>query len=173
MVSLDGFIEGPGKNIDWHVWDEEMSSYMGNFFNRVDLLLLGRVTYELMLNFWPNVTTEDPVITDRMNNLPKIVFSRKLDQVEWKSKLIKNNIKEEINNLKNMPGKDMVMFGGADIASTFIQMNLVDEYQIFVNPVVLGQGTPLFKDIKEKLPLKLLKTQSFRCGNVLLSYSKK
>lgn len=173
MVSLDGFIEGPGKNIDWHVWDEEMSSYMGNFFNRVDLLLLGRVTYELMLNFWPNVTTEDPVITDRMNNLPKIVFSRKLDQVEWKSKLIKNNIQEEINNLKNMPGKDMVMFGGADIASTFIQMNLVDEYQIFVNPVVLGQGTPLFKDIKEKLPLKLLKTQSFRCGNVLLSYSKK
>jgi dihydrofolate reductase len=173
MVSLDGFIEGPDKDIKWHVWDDEMNKYMRSFFNRVDLLLFGRVTYELMFDFWPQVTTEDPVIAERMNNLPKIVFSRHLKKVEWNSKLVKDNIQKEINYLKQTKGKDMVIFGGADIASTFMQMDLIDEYQIIVNPVILGGGTPFFKGIQKKIELKLIRSQSYRCGNVLLSYKSK
>ncbi|CAN5507532.1 dihydrofolate reductase family protein [soil metagenome] len=170
MVSLDGLIEGPDKNIDWHVWDEEMSQFMGSFFNRVDTLLFGRVTYEMMLDFWPTATTEDPVITERMNNLPKIVFSRTLDQMTWNSRLIKENIPGEIHKLKQQAGKDMVLFGGADIATTLIGEGLIDEYQIIINPVVLRKGKPLFKGLQKGFKLNLIKSKSFNSGNVVLNY---
>lgn len=173
MVSLDGFIEGPNRDIDWHVWDKEMDQYMIDFFGTVDLILLGRVAYQLMESYWPTpaATTDDPIIADKMNNLPKIVFSKTLDEVEWNNtRLVKENITAEISQLKQHPGKDLVLFGGAGIAAAFMQLNLLDEYRIIVNPVVLGSGTPLFKSVKEKLHLKLLKTKTFGSGNVLLCY---
>lgn len=170
MVSLDGYIEAPGRDIYWHVWDDEMNGFMGDFFNRVDTLLFGRNTYELMLSYWPTTTSEDPVITERMNNLPKIVFSRTLEKVEWNSRLMKDNALEEIIGLKQQPGRDMVIFGGANLASWFMRHQLIDEYQLIVNPVVLGWGTPLFLNIQEKFNLKLMSSQAFQCGNIVLHY---
>ncbi len=106
-----------------------------------------------------------------MNNLPKIVFSKTLQKVEWNnSRLVKENIVEEISTMKQQPGKDMVIFGSGSIVSTFMQLGLIDEYRIIVNPVVLGKGKPLFKGINDKLNLKLLKTKTFSSGNVLLYY---
>jgi dihydrofolate reductase len=126
-----------------------------------------------MASYWPSATaaTNDPIVADKMNNLSKIVFSKTLSSVEWNNtRLIKENIGEEISNLKKKPGKDIAIFGSSDLALTFIQLDLIDEYRIIVNPVVLGDGKSLFKGIKDKLDLKLVKTKSFKSGNVLLYY---
>ena len=173
MVSLDGFIEGPNRDIAWHVWDNEMNKYMNDFFPTIYTIILGRVAYQLLADFWPTPASaaEDSTITNYMNNLPKIVFSRTLSTVEWNnSRIVKENIAEEITKLKQQPGKDLVIFGGAAIASTFMQLDLIDEYRLIVNPVILGSGNPLFKGINDRLNLKLLNTQTFSCGNVLLIY---
>jgi dihydrofolate reductase len=106
-----------------------------------------------------------------MNNLSKIVFSKTLEKVDWKnSRLVKGNITEEILKLKQQPGKDMVIYGSGSIVSALTQLCLIDEYQIFVNPIVIGSGKPLFKGLKNRLNLELIKTKTFNCGVVLLHY---
>ncbi len=173
MVSLDGFFEGPNGEMDWHNVDEEFNEFAKDQLNSVDVLLFGRRTYELMASYWPtpSATRDSPSIAEKMNALPKIVFSRTLEEVGWNnSRLIKENIAEEISSLKQRPGKDLIIFGSANLAVSLIQMNLIDEYRIIVNPVVLGKGKPLFKGIHDKLNLKLLKTETFDSGNVLLYY---
>ncbi len=173
LVSLDGYFEGPNREIDWHNVDEEFNEYAIDFLNSVDTLLFGRVTYQLMASYWPTPTAiaNDPIVAEKMNSLPKIVFSRTLEKVEWKNtRLVKEAIAEEISKLKQQPGKDSAIFGSSDLALTFIQHGLIDEYRIIVNPVVLGNGKPLFKGIKDRLNLKLLKTKVFRSGNVCLYY---
>ena len=173
MVTLDGFFEVPNREIDWHIVDEEFNEYAIDLLNSVDVLLFGRVTYELMASYWPtpSATTDDPIVADKMNNLPKIVFSKTLKKTEWKNtRLVKENIAEEITKLKHQPGKNLAMFGSSDLALSLIQMGLIDEYRIIVNPVVLGNGKSLFKGINEKLNLKLLKTKTFSSGNVMLYY---
>ena len=169
------------RNWNWHVWDDEMEKYMSNFLNNVDGILLGRVAYQLLADYWPvavpkttiprNPGEEHPLIIERMNSLPKIVISKTLDKVEWKnSTLIKVNIKDEILKLKQQPGKDLVLFGGANIASSLQQLGLIDEYRIILNPVILSGGNLFFKDIRDKLSLTLLNVRTFSCGNVLLYY---
>jgi dihydrofolate reductase len=173
LTTLDGFYEGPNKEIDWHNVDEEFNEFAIEQLNSVDVLLFGRVTYELMASYWPTpaATTNDPIVADKMNSLPKIVFSKTLSSVEWQNtRLVKENIAEEISKLKQQPGKDLIIFGSSDLAATLIQHGLIDEYRIMVNPVVLGNGKSLFKGINHKLNLKLLKTKTFRSGNVLLYY---
>jgi len=126
-----------------------------------------------MAKYWPTpaAATDDPIVADKMNRLPKIVFSRTLSSVDWQNtRLVKGNMAEEISKLKQQPGKDLIIFGSANLAATFIQHGLLDEFRIMVNPVVLGNGKPLFKGIKIKLNLKLLKTKTFGSGNVLLYY---
>jgi dihydrofolate reductase len=167
MVSIDGFVEGPNRELDWFVWDEEMEKYMTDFFSTVDTFLYGRVAYELMVNYWPSVTSE---FGNKMNSMSKIVFSKTLEKVEWNAILVKENIAEEISKIKQEPGKDLVLFAGAGILSTFMQLGLIDEYRLIVNPVVLGKGNPLFKGLNDKLYLKLLGTKTFSCGNVILYY---
>jgi dihydrofolate reductase len=173
MVSLDGFFEGPNQDINWHNVDDEFNQFAIEQTSTVDTLLFGRVTYQLMASYWPtpSATTDDPIVADLMNRLPKIVFSRTLQKAEWhNTRLIKDNIAEEISKLKQQPGKDLALFGSANLLSTLMQMDLIDEHRIMVNPVVLGSGNPLFKGIKDKLDLKLLKTRTFSSGNVLLYY---
>jgi dihydrofolate reductase len=148
-----------------------MAKYAIDLLDSIDTILFGRVTYELMASYWPTATNQDPIITDAMNNLPKIVFSKTLEKAEWKnSRLVREVIPGEILRMKQQPGKNMVIFGSASIVSTFTQLGLIDEYRLIVNPVVLGSGKPLFKDIKERINLKLLKTKTFNCGNVILYY---
>jgi dihydrofolate reductase len=173
MVTLDGFFEGPNGEIDWHKVDEEFNQFAIDQLNSVDVLLFGRVTYELMASYWPTpaATADDPIVAEKMNTMPKIVFSRTLEKAEWNNtRLVKENVVEEITRLKQQPGQDLIIFGSADLTATFIQYGLIGEYRIMVNPVVLGNGKPLFKGIKDKFNLKLLKTKTFRSGNVLLYY---
>jgi dihydrofolate reductase len=173
LVTLDGYFEGPNRDISWHNVDEEFNEFAVDFLSSVDTLLFGRVTYELMASYWPtpDAIKDDPIVAEKMNALAKIVFSRTLDTVGWdNTRLVKENGAEELLKLKQQPGKDLALFGSSDLALTFIQHGLIDEYRIMVNPVILGNGKPLFKGIKDGLKLKLTKTKTFRNGNVLLYY---
>ncbi len=173
MVSVDGYFEGPNREIDWHNVDAEFNEYAIDLLHHVDALLFGRVTYQLMANFWPTpeARRDDPIVAELMNSLPKIVFSRTLKTVEWQnSRLVKENIVEEIKNLKRQPGKDLAIFGSSNLALTLIPLDLIDDIRLFIAPIVLGSGNPIFKGLKERLPLKLVKTKTFRSGNVLLYY---
>jgi dihydrofolate reductase len=174
MVSLDGFFEGPHKwEIDWHTVGEEFNEFAINALNSARALIFGGVTYQGMAGYWPSpeAVKNDPVVAGYMNSLPKIVFSRTLEKVEWSNtRQVKSDVVEEIARLKAQPGKDLLIFGSAELASPLIQNGLIDEFRIFINPIVLGQGTPLFKGIKNRLPLKLVDSKIFMNGLVLLVY---
>ncbi len=173
LTTLDGFFEGLDMDISWHNVDAEFNEFAIAQLNSVDALLFGRVTYELMASYWPtpDAKKNDPVVAGKMNSTPKIVFSKTLEKVNWENtRLIKDNFVKEISKLKQQAGKDMIIFGSSDLAVTFIEHGLIDEYRIMVNPIVLGGGKSLFKGVKDKLNLKLLKTKTFKSGNVLLYY---
>jgi len=176
MVTLDGFFEGPNREIDWHnvdTEDGEFNEFAIEQLNAMDTLLFGRVTYQLMASYWPTPAAieGDPIVADLMNRLPKVVVSRTLEKAEWNNtRLIKDHIAEEILKLKQQPGKDIALFGSANLMSTLMQMDLIDEHRIMVNPVILGDGNPLFKKTKDRQNLKLIRTRTFRSGNVLLCY---
>lgn len=176
MITLDGYFSGPDGEIDWFFWNEEMEEYAVDLISSMDTLLFGRVTYELMASYWPSASspTENPIIIDRMNNLPKIVFSKALEKVEWgewnNASLIKEVAAEEILKMKTQPGKNMVIYGSGSIVSAFMNLDLIDEYYLLVNPIVLGRGRPLFKDLNDMHKLKLLRTKMFNNGVVLLHY---
>ena len=173
MVTLDGFFEGPDQDISWHNVDEEFNEFAIEQLGEIDTLLFGRTTYLGMASFWPTpfALENDPIIANLMNTMPKIVFSTTLEKAEWEhSRLVKDHLAEEIAQLKQQPGKDIAIFGSSNLATSFLQMGLIDEVRIIVNPVVLGSGTRLFEGIPGQLQLKLLKTKTFRSGNVLLYY---
>ena len=174
MVSLDGFFEGSNKwEIDWHVVGEEFNETAIAWLKSYDALIFGRVTYLGMASYWPTpeAVKNDPVVADLMNKIPKIVFSRSLEKAEWNNtRVVKTDVAEEIARLKSQPGKDMAIFGSADLASGLIQRDMIDEYRIFINPVVLGQGNPLFKGLQGRLHLKLVDSKIFKTGLVLLVY---
>ncbi len=173
MVTLDGFFEGPNREIDWHNVDAEFNEFAIEQTGTVDVLLFGRVTYQMMASYWPtpSAIANDPIVAGQMNRVPKIVFSRTLEKAEWNNtRLIKDHIAEEILKLKQQPGKDLALFGSANLMSTLMQLDLIDEHRVMVNPVILGNGNPLFKRTKDKLNLKLVKTRTFGNGNVLLCY---
>ena len=173
LTSLDGFFEDPEKNINWHHVDEEFNKFAIEQLNSVDTLLFGKITYELMASYWPTseAVANDPVVASKMNSLPKIVFSKTLATIKWQNtRLIKDNFMGEVSRLKQQPGKDMIIFGSSDLAVTFIEYGLIDEFRIMVNPVALGGGKSLFKGLQNKLEFKLLKTKTFNSGNVLLYY---
>jgi dihydrofolate reductase len=174
MVTLDGFFAGPGGDISWHNTDEEFNEYAIQQTGTLDVILFGRVTYQMMASYWPTQAAikDDPIVAGQMNRLPKLVFSRTLDKAEWNNtRLIKDHIAEEISKLKQQPGKDMALFGSANLMSTLVQLDLIDEHRIIVNPVVLGNGIPLFQGIRSPMKLKLVNSRIFRSGNVLLNYT--
>lgn len=173
MVSVDGFFEGSDRDISWHNVDTEFNEYAIDLLNKVDTLLFGRITYELMESYWPNeyAIANDPIVAAKMNNLPKIVFSRSMMTSKWSnSRLIKENIAEEIRKLKQERGKDMAILGSSNLALTFIEHHLIDEYRIMINPIALGKGNTLFQGLRSKLNLKLLRTRTFKSGNIMLCY---
>jgi dihydrofolate reductase len=174
LVTLDGFFAGPNGEIDWHVVDEEFFNYVKfELQNEVDTILFGRVTYEGMASYWPTpaAAQNDPDTTDYMNKTPKIVFSKTLAKADWNnSTLVKGDLAQEVSKLKQQPGKNLVIYGSGTIVSALAQLGLIDDYRIFVVPVVLGRGKPLFSDITMPINLKLLRTKTFKTGVVLLSY---
>jgi dihydrofolate reductase len=169
-VTVDGFMEGPNGELDYTAQfaDQDFDRYATDMLKSIDAIFLGRRTYQLFADYWPSAAGPD---ADRLNQLPKIVFSRTLEKVEWNnSRLVKRNIGEEVARWKQEPGKDLALFGSADLASTFIRLGLIDEYRILVTPVVLGSGRPMFKDIKDRIALKLLTATTWSSGIMALYY---
>lgn len=192
MVSLDGFFEGPNHDLSWHNVDREFNEFAVEQTSEVGTLILGRRTYELFHDFWPNapkdpnLSKEDLIIADLINNMPKIVFSRTMmdikEEKNWKNVTLKHKVDpEEIKKLKEQPGptsakasvgkKDIAIFGSNHLCVSLMKEGLVDEFRIMLNPVVIGEGHTLFTGLNQKLNLKLIKTRNFKNGNVLLYYS--
>lgn len=173
MVTLDGFIAGPNGEIDWHNVDAEFNEFAIAQLDSVDTLIFGRVTYQLMADFWPTPagTAENAAIAERMNKTQKVVFSRTLERLEWQNcRLVKGNVVEEVRRLKDQPGKDMVIFGSGTIVTELTKHCVVDEYRLFVNPVVLGNGIPVIRGVGDRILFRLLDSRRFANGNVLLFY---
>ena len=174
MMTIDGFFEGANEELDWHHVDPEFNEFAIGQLDSASALIFGRKTYELMAGYWPTPDgiKDDPDVADRMNSIPKMVFSGTLHQAGWtNTKLIKSIVKEEIENLKQQSGKDIFILGSANLATTFRQLGLIDEYRVMVNPIILGKGNPLFPLSDKRESLVLTKTRPFRNGNVLLIYS--
>jgi dihydrofolate reductase len=179
-LSLDGYFEGPHHDISWHHVDDEFNKFAIEEMKQTDLFLFGRRTYQLMEGYWPDaakdptISKENLEVANLMNNTNKMVFSRTLLQVEekenWKNvKLIRKFDPDEIKNWKEQSGKD-ISIGGSELALSFIKAGLIDEFRFMINPVGIGNGTPIFRGIESKLDLELVKTQIFESGNVLLCY---
>jgi len=173
MITIDGFFEGVNQSIEWHNVDEEFNEFAIEQLNSADMLFFGRVTYDLMAGYWTsvNATKDDQDVASKMNTISKIVFSKTLEKADWENaKLIKENLNDEITKLKSQSGKDILVLGSAELVSSLIEMDLIDEFRIMVNPIVIGQGKPLFVNIKKNLNFKLINTRIFNSGNVLLYY---
>ncbi len=173
MVTLDGYFEGPKPwEIDWHeyVWGEELERFSLDQAQEVGALLFGRVTYEGMASYWSTATGE---IAEFMNSIPKVVFSNTLETAEWNNtRLMTGSAEEEVARLKQEPGKDLFIFGSANLTGSLTSHGLVDEYRIGLNPLVLGGGTPMFKPSDQRMRLKLLEARPLQSGIVLLRYER-
>jgi dihydrofolate reductase len=173
-VSLDGYFTDANGDMSWaHKQDPEWQEYTNGNASGDGVLLFGRVTYQLMASFWPTPMAAQllPVVAERMNSARKVVFSRSLDSASWNNtRLVKGDLIAEVRKMKQEPGPGMVILGSGSIVAQLAPAGLIDEYQIIVNPVVLGRGRTLFEGVGQKLPLKLVQSRAFGNGNVVLSY---
>jgi dihydrofolate reductase len=176
-VSLDGFIEATNGDLRWSFPDEELHQHFNDQEAMIDIHLYGRRMYEIMVDYWP-AADENPASAGVeieyariWKGMKKIVFSKTLKKVVWNSQLIRGNIAEEVNRLKARPGKDMSV-SGAGLAATFMQLGLIDEYRLYVHPIILGGGKPMFPHLGDTVKLKLIETHPFGSGVVLLRYGR-
>ena len=177
-ISLDGFVAGPKGEINWVKIDEEIFDYVGRRISQGDTALYGRVTYQMMENYWP--TAGDKPAASRHDiehskwykKVHKVVLSKTMKGAGLtNTTIISDNLSDRINEIKQQPGKDILLFGSPTATHSLIQQNLIDGYWLFVNPIILGQGIPLFADIKDKIKLKLLPTtRQFASGVTELNY---
>jgi dihydrofolate reductase len=176
-VSLDGFIEGPDQEIDWHLVDDDLHSHVNERLAAMGAFLSGRVTHELMAGFWPTADS-DPSSTGPMvefariwRDMPKIVYSRTLQRAGWNTTVVRDVVPGQVMELKAQPGGDLAL-SGADLATTFMQHDLIDEYRLYVHPVLIGKGKPLFPRSEIRTSLQLAETRTFGNGVVLLRYQR-
>lgn len=175
-VSLDGYFTDANGDMSFAHQDKpdaEWDAFAASNASGGGILIFGRITYELMVRFWPTPLAAEqmPVVAERMNNLPKVVFSRTLDKVSWNNtKLVKGDLAGEIRKMKQEPGEGMAILGSGSLVAQLTPHGLIDEYQIIVNPVVLGKGRTMFDGLQEKVSLRLTKSRTFGNGNVLLCY---
>ncbi|TLM84164.1 dihydrofolate reductase [Pseudarthrobacter sp. NamE5] len=174
-VSLDGFFEGPGRDISWHRVDEELHQHMNDELSGVGGFIAGRVTHELMAEYWP-AADQNPESSPAeagfariWREMPKYVFSRTLTEAPWNTTVIADVVPEQIAELKAQATGDLVM-SGADLAGTFMRHGLIDEFRIYVQPVVIGQGRRVFQSPDFTVDLNLVESRSFGNGVVLLRY---
>jgi len=168
-VSLDGYFEGPSREIDWHIMDDAFNAYIVEMLDAADVLIMGRVNYELMASYWP--TAPDDAVKNFMNGKPKLVFSRTLREATWQnSRLATGSIVDEVARLKQQPGDGLLWVGGSTLASQFLDLGLLDEVRIILEPVLLGGGHTLLDGIKTRQQLKHVSTRTFETGVVLLTY---
>jgi len=173
-VSLDGFFVDATGDMSWaHKRDEEWNAFMSGNASGDAELLFGRVTYQMMAAFWPTPQAAQmlPAVAAGMNAMPKIVFSRTLDSVGWQNTTLrKGDLAAEVRALKTEAGPDVVILGSGSIVSQLSAARLIDEYQIVVNPIVLGKGRSLFETVTDRMPLRLTKTRPFQNGSIVLWY---
>lgn len=171
MITADGYFEGIEEDISWHKVDKEVNDFFTDQLRSTDTLLFGRKTYQVMEDFWPGETAfkEDPVVAEMMGDYLKIIFSTNLKNTNWKNtRLVNNNAVLEVEKLKKETGKDLFIFGSAEISDLLIEHHLIDEFRLMINPVIIGNGKPLFKN--RHIDLQLIKAKVFGNGNVLLCY---
>lgn len=176
-VSLDGFIEGPQRELDWFEdGDAEFERYCVEMIDSVGLALYGRRSYELMLQYWPDAEKNPKSAADldfarKMNALPKVILSRTLSTAEWKNTtIVRDDVGERIRELKRAPGKPIVAWAGSGLVRTLSELDLVDEYRLIVHPVLLGAGTPLFQGVSGRRKLRLSHTTQLGKSLVVLCY---
>ena len=179
FMTLNGYFKGPNEDTSWHQHgNPEEGEFAAKGAQSDSIILFGRKTYEMMASFWPTdaALKSMPEIADGMNKSEKIVFSRTLKSADpivigWKNtRVVKNNIVEEVKKLKSASKKDMTILGSGSILTQLAEAGLMDSFQFMLDPIALGDGTPIFKGIGNKLDLKLTATRAFKSGAVLLSY---
>ena len=179
QVSLDGYVAGPNGEMDWMIWGEwdgGLETYVNAITDSSDTILLGRKMTDGFVNYWTDVVNNQPESREfsfarKMVDKPKIVFTKTLEESPWaNTTLAKGDLVDEINQLKNQEGEEIIVYGGAGFVSSLIEAGLIDEYHVFVNPVAIGRGMTIFGDLKEGLNLTLVKSQAFDSGEVVLCY---
>lgn len=181
QITLDGFVGGENGELNWMVWDwdDVLKKYTTELTNSADTFLLGRATAEGMSVYWPTVagnpgsSDEDKWMAERLNNFPKVVFSRTVSRINWTNARVANDIVQEVKELKQEPGKDIIIYGGAGIVSSFVRENLIDEYHLFVNPVAIGAGKTIFDKVNGNFGLKLVRSVVSASGIVVNHYEPK
>jgi dihydrofolate reductase len=178
-MSLDGFMSGPRDELDWHFesWSDAMGGKLLELLDNADTMLLGRITYEAMANYWPfrplqqDFPRQDQAIADKMNRYAKIVFSHNPGPIFWNNtRYASGHFAEEIRELRNRSGKNILLFGSGKLVSSFMESGLVDEYLLWIHPVLLGKGSPLFSNLKKTMKLKLSGSEILDPGVAVLSY---
>lgn len=181
-ISLDGFVAGPNGEMDWIKVDEEIFDHVGKRISEGDTALYGRVTYQMMESYWPTAadkpeaTKHDIEHSKWYSKVRKVVLSKTMKDADpiaigqTNTKIISDNLSESINEIKQVAGEDILLFGSPTATHALIQEDLIDGYWLFVNPVILGRGIPLFLDIKDKINLELLNTRQFTSGVTELNY---
>ena len=178
-ITLDGFIAGPNGDMDWvnAIFDEAMANYEAEVVGAADTLVLGRITYQSFAGAFtqladnPSASEGEREVARKLNAMRKIVFSKTLDKGEWNNSLLLKDVSpEQIKQLKQEPGQDMLIYGSASIVQALTNHGLIDEYQLLVHPVVLGDGKPLFAEARQQTKLDLLKTKTHPSGVVVLYY---
>ncbi len=181
-VTLDGFMSGENCELDWHFqsWTTEMAECLCEELSKADTILLGRITYNAMAKYWPLRSTdlsycrEDIAFAELMNSYRKIVISKTLSETKWNNtQVVKKNLEREIMELKKQPGKNVIIYGSCKLVAALMRMNLIDEYQVWIHPVLLGKGKPLFNQgilYQKSIQMRLYKTRTFSSGVAVLYY---
>ena len=179
-ISLDGFVAGPNGELDWAKVDEEIFDHVGKRISEGDTALYGRVTYQLMESYWPTAADKptaskhDIEHSKWYSKVHKVVLSKTMNPDSYRetnTRIISDNLSDRLNEIKQQGDKEILLFGSPTATHSLIQLNLIDGYWLFVNPIILGQGIPLFADIKDKIKLKLLTTRQFTSGVTELNYT--
>lgn len=178
-ITLDGFMAGPECELDWHFsrWNNEMAELASRQLSEADTIMLGAITYKAMASYWPMQATNmayprnDVPFADMMNSYTKIVFSDSIKHSYWNNSIILNGtMSDEVKRLKSEPGKDMIIYGSGQMIASLQPLDLIDEYHLWIHPVILGKGKPLFRDPNHTLTLELFKTHTFKTGVIVLYY---
>ncbi len=184
-MSIDSYIAGPNGEMDWMVWnwDDKLKKYVYELNEPVDTIILGRKMTDGFVSYWSDVMTkpDDPSSIDRshvfakkMIDTPKVVFTKTLKNSQWaNTDIATGDLTDEISNLKSLKGKDMIVYGGASFDTSLIRAGLIDEFHLFINPVAIGKGMTIFKDLNEIQKFNLVKSVAFDCGIVELHYEPK
>ena len=175
LISLDGYIAAADGDLGWFAVGDEFFAYAKDLMSRVDTILFGRVTYQMMEAYWtdPAVMESDPLVARPMNELPKVVFSRTLKRVSWGMRdnaSLSADPVTTVTQLRSKPGGDMVIFGSGGLVSALAPHGLIDEYRFIINPSILGHGIAMFRGLDTRIPLKLAASRSFDGKTVMLTY---